>query len=121
MKLPALLLAPPRLAACSETRDVANQFEKTGDEIANTANTIESATENNIRAAENALDQNAREWQNKSLEVNVSVVNGSKPERRRRRPFARNAGQREEPRRAGRRPSERPQTCRCDHVTASPS
>ena len=78
MKLPTLVLAPfalAALAACSETRDVANQFEKTGDEIANTANTIESATENNIRAAENALDENARQWQNKSLEVNVTVEN----------------------------------------------
>ena len=75
MKLPTTLLAIAALAACSETRDVANQFEETGKEIANTANTIESATENNVRAAENALDQNAREWQNKSLEVNVTVAN----------------------------------------------
>jgi len=75
MKLPALILAAAALAAlgaCRETQSVANQFEKTGDEIANTANTIESATENNIRAAEEALDQ---DWQNKTLEVNVSVEN----------------------------------------------
>ena len=66
---------PPRLtglAACSETQSVANQFEETGKEIANTANTIETVTENNIRAAENALDQ---DWQNKTLEVNVTVGN----------------------------------------------
>lgn len=74
MKLQALLAAAALagLAACTETRDVANQFEETGREIANTANTIEAATENNIRAAEDALDQ---DWQNKSLEVNVSLGN----------------------------------------------
>ena len=78
MKTRALILAAAALAAlgaCRETQSVANQFEKTGDEIVNSANTIESATENATRAAENALDQEAREWQNKTLEVNVSVEN----------------------------------------------
>ncbi|HST35388.1 MAG TPA: hypothetical protein VLK25_01995 [Allosphingosinicella sp.] len=75
MKLPALLLATAALAACGETRDVANQFEETGKEIANTANSIESTADNAARAAESALDENAREWQNKSLEVNVTVEN----------------------------------------------
>lgn len=75
MKKPALILAAAALAAlgaCRETQNVANQFEETGEEIANTANTIETVTENNIRAAEEALD---RDWQNKTLEVNVSVEN----------------------------------------------
>jgi ABC-type glycerol-3-phosphate transport system substrate-binding protein len=77
MKTPLILAAAALagLAACGETQKVANQFEKTGDEIANTANTIETSTENAISATENALDENAREWQNKTLEVNVSVGN----------------------------------------------
>ena len=77
MKLPLILAATAvaGLAACSETKSVANQFEATGNAITNTAETISSDTENATRAAENALDQEAREWQNKSLEVNVSVEN----------------------------------------------
>ena len=75
MKLPAILLATAALAglaACQETQTVANQFEKTTNEMHNTVNAIETVTENNIRAAEDALDQ---DWQNKSIDVNVTVSN----------------------------------------------
>ena len=75
MKSLATILAAAALAAlaaCQETQTVANQFEKTTNEMHNTVNAIETVTENNIRAAEDALDQ---DWQNKSLEVNVTVGN----------------------------------------------
>jgi hypothetical protein len=78
MNRPAHILAAAALAglaACQEQQSVANQFERTSNEIANTADTIEAATENNVRAAENALDQQTREWENRTLEVNVSVAN----------------------------------------------
>jgi len=78
MNRPAFLLAVcalAGLAACREQQSVANQFERTSNEIANTADTIEAATENNIRATENAIDAQTREWENKTLEVNVSVSN----------------------------------------------
>ena len=78
MSRPAFILAVSALAglsACQEQQSVANSFERTSNEIANTADTIEAATENNIRAAENTIDQQTREWENKTLEVNVSVAN----------------------------------------------
>ena len=78
MKRPALILAAcalAGLAACQEQQSVANSFERTSNEIANTADTIEAATENNIRAAENTIDAQTREWENKTIEVNVSVAN----------------------------------------------
>lgn len=78
MKLPVMPLAVAALAglaACSEQKSVANQFEETGNAIRGTANAIESDTERAVDAAENALDQEVREWENKSIEVNVSVAN----------------------------------------------
>ncbi len=67
----ALLAALAALPACTaqEEQSVANRFEATEDAIENAAATIESATENNIRAAENALDADAIENRIDSIDV----------------------------------------------------
>lgn len=78
MKRPAFLLAASALAGlagCQEQQSVANSFERTSNEIANTADTIEAATENSVSAVENRIDSETHEWENKSLEVNVSIAN----------------------------------------------
>ena len=79
MNRPALILAAAcalaGLAGCQEQQSVANSFERTSNEIANTADAIGAATENSVGAVENRIDAETREWENKSLEVNVSVEN----------------------------------------------
>ena len=78
MNRPTLILAAlalAGLAGCQEQQSVANSFERTSNEIANTADAIGAATENSVSAVENRIDSETREWENKSLEVNVSVAN----------------------------------------------
>jgi len=78
MNRPILILAASALAGlagCQEQQSVANSFERTSNEIANTADAIGAATENSVGAVENRIDSETREWENKSLEVNVSVSN----------------------------------------------
>jgi protein involved in sex pheromone biosynthesis len=82
MKLPLILLAAApalMLAACSPRADdsVANSFDRTEKAIQNTAQTLESETENATRAASAALEAQANEFANRAEAVENAATSNS--------------------------------------------
>ena len=78
MNRPAFLFAAAALAALPPARSSNRSPTSSSDrerDRQHRRRRSKPATENNIRAAENALDAQTREWENKSIEVNVSVAN----------------------------------------------
>jgi hypothetical protein len=82
MKLAIPLLAATALAAlagCSRQAEdsVANSFDRTEKAIQNTAEALESETENATRAATGALEREADEWANRAEAASNAVTTNS--------------------------------------------